>query len=122
MSGFEDGQRVEISGVVRAVTPGQTNCDFEIASGGYRLHVFPKTLTDIDPMTLVGARVRVKGTAAASFNAALRHMVTVAMFVPLPSDFVVEELSPRILSTNRFRPSAASRNTAAISRPACAFM
>jgi signal transduction histidine kinase len=94
MSGFEDGQRVEISGVVRAVTPGQTNCDFEIASGGYRLHVFPKTLTDTDPMTLVGARVRVKGTAAASFNAALRHMVTVAMFVPLPADFVVEETEP----------------------------
>ncbi len=94
MSGFEDGQRVEISGVVRAVTPGQTNCDFEIASGGYRLHVFPKSSTDIDPMTLIGARVRVKGTAAASFNAALRHMVTVAMFVPLPSDFVVEETEP----------------------------
>lgn len=94
MSGFEDGQRVEISGVVRAVTPGQTNWDFEIASGGYRLHAFPKSSTDIDPMTLVGARVRVKGTAAASFNAALRHMVTVAMFVPLPSDFVVEETEP----------------------------
>jgi signal transduction histidine kinase len=91
MSGFEDGQRVEISGIVRAVTPAKTNCDMEIASGGYRVHAFPKTPTDIDPMTLVGARVRVKGTAAASFNAALRHMVTVAMFVPLRSDFIVEE-------------------------------
>jgi signal transduction histidine kinase len=91
MSGFEDGQRVEISGIVRAVAPGKTNFDLEIASGGYRLHVFPKTPIAIDPMSLVGGKVRVKGTAAASFNAALRHMVTVSLFVPLPSDIIVEE-------------------------------
>jgi signal transduction histidine kinase len=94
MSGVEDGQRVEVVGIVRAVTPGPTNTDIALVSGGYRLHVFPKTPTDIDPLSLIGARVRVKGTAAASSNAALRHMLSVVLFVPLRSDFVVEETEP----------------------------
>jgi len=94
MSGVEDGQRVEIVGIVRAVTPAKTNSDVVIASGGYRLHAFPKTPTHLDPMSLIGARVRVKGTVAASFNAALRHMISVVMFVPSHGDFIVEEIEP----------------------------
>ena len=94
MSGVEDGQRVEVVGVVRSVTPAKTNCYEGIASGGYSLHPFPKTQTDNDPMSLVGAKVRVRGTAAASFNAALRHMVSVVLFVPQHQDFIVEELEP----------------------------
>jgi signal transduction histidine kinase len=89
MSGIEDGQRVEVVGVVRSVTPGKLNSDIELVSGGYRFHA--KTPTDIEPLSLIGARVRVKGTAAASFNAALRHMLSVALYVPLRSDFIVEE-------------------------------
>ena len=91
MSGVEDGQRVEIVGIVRAATPGKTNTDLELSSGGYRLHAFPKTPTGIDPQSLVGARVRIRGTAAASFNAELRHMLSVVLFVPLPEDLIVEE-------------------------------
>lgn len=91
MSGIEDGQRVEVVGIVRAVTPGKTNTDLDLAAGGYRLHVFPKTPTNIDPMSLIGARVRVQGTAAASFNAALRHLVSVVLFVPRRADFIVEK-------------------------------
>ena len=91
MSGVEDGQRIEVVGIVRAVIPGKTNLDVDLASGGYRLHVYPKASKDIDPGRLIGARVRVKGTAAALFNAALRHMISVAIFVPLEADFTVEE-------------------------------
>jgi signal transduction histidine kinase len=91
MSGVEDGQRVEVVGIVRSVAPGKSNTDIELASGGYRLHVFPKTPTDIDALTLIGATVRVKGTAAASFNAAVRQMLSVVLFVPQRSDFIVEE-------------------------------
>lgn len=94
MSGAEDGQRVVIEGIVRAVVPGKTNLDVDLASGGYRLHVFPKASPDIDLHELIGARVRVTGTAAASFNAALRQLVSVVLFVPLPSDFVVEKTEP----------------------------
>jgi signal transduction histidine kinase len=91
MSGVEDGQRVEVVGIVRSIAPAKSNTDVELASGGFRLHVFPKTPTDINPLTLIGARVRVKGTAAASFNAPLRQMVSVVLFVPQRSDFIVEE-------------------------------
>src|SRR5262249_35437790 len=66
MSGVEDGQRVEVTGIVRSVAPAKNNTDVELASGGYRLHVFPKTPTDINPSSLIGAKVTVKGTAAAS--------------------------------------------------------
>ena len=92
MSGLEDGQRVEISGIVRAVTPGTENLTVEVASGGNRIRVFPKRLANIDPQSLVGARVRVKGTVAASFNATLRHIMSVVMFVPATNDFVVEQM------------------------------
>jgi len=93
MSGLEDGQRVRISGIVRAVTVLTTALDIEVASGGYRMHVFRHRMpNDIDPEKLVGARVHVSGTVAASFNAALRHLMYVVMFVPQPEDFVVEQL------------------------------
>lgn len=92
MSGLEDGQRIEISGIVRAVTPGTDAMDVEIASGGNRIHVFPRQPAKINPQSLVGAHVRVRGTLAASFNAALRHIMTVVMFVPMTNDFVVEQM------------------------------
>jgi len=91
MSGAEDGQRVEVVGIVRAVMPAGETWDVDLAVGGYRMHVFPQPLAGIEPADLVGTRVRVRGTVAASFNATLRHLITVAMFVPLPGDFVIEE-------------------------------
>jgi signal transduction histidine kinase len=90
MFGAEDGQRVEVSGIVRAIQPGKSNFDLEIASGGYRFHAFPKADPDLDPQKLIGARVRIKGTVAASFNATLRHLISVVLFVPFSSDFSVE--------------------------------
>lgn len=94
MSGVEDGQRVEVAGVVRSVVPAQSNIDVEISCGGFRLHAFPKAPADVDTLALVGARVRVKGTLAATFNAALRHLLSVNLFVPLWSDFIVEQTEP----------------------------
>lgn len=93
MSGAEDGQRVEVVGIVRAVQYGKTNTniDVDIASGGYRLHAFPKTPENLNPQSLIGARVRIRGTVAATFNATLRQRIAVALFVPLKSDFIVEQ-------------------------------
>jgi signal transduction histidine kinase len=39
----------------------------------------------------MGARVRVSGTAAASFNATLRQLITVKIFAPMPEDFIIEK-------------------------------
>lgn len=93
MSGLEDGQRVRIGGIVRSVAVLSTALDIEVASGGNRIHVFRhRTTNDLDPQKLVGARVHVSGTVAASFNAALRHLMYVVMFAPQAEDFVVEQL------------------------------
>jgi len=93
LSGLEDGQRVRIGGIVRSVTVLTTALDIEVASAGNRIHVFRhRTTNDIDAQKLVGARVHVSGTVAASFNAALRHLMYVIMFAPQPEDFVVEQL------------------------------
>jgi signal transduction histidine kinase len=94
MAGAEDSQRVEISGIVRAaqVTNTTSNLDLEIASGAYRFHAFPKMPPGIDPQSLVGARVRLRGTSGAFFNQGQRRLTALKLFMTsLPEDFVVEE-------------------------------
>lgn len=92
MSGLEDGQRVEVSAVVRSVQVGSYRISFELAAGGYRFHAFTPLNLSAGPEALVGATVRVRGTAAASFNAPLRHIRTVVMYVPQPTDFIIDRL------------------------------
>ncbi len=104
MSGGEDGQRVEVSGIVRSAQLGDTKLILELASGGYRFHVFAPGSLNLDPKTLIGATVHVRGTSAASFNAPLRHMLTVAMYVPLASDFIVDHLPDPAISSEPFTP------------------
>jgi signal transduction histidine kinase len=94
MSGLEDGQRVEISGIVRAVKPEQPNMDVEIASAGFRFHVFPRRPADVQPLDLIGATVRVRGTAAVSWNSVTRQLVAVVIFVPQTNDFIVDQMEP----------------------------
>ena len=90
-TGAEDGQRIEISGVVRAVRTSGSKLEVEMVSDGYRLRVYPPIPTAVDVQSLVGAKVRVKGTAAASFNGKLRHFISVVIFVPRQTDFIVEQ-------------------------------
>jgi hypothetical protein len=104
LSGVEDGQRVEVSGVVRSAQRGATKLILEVASGGYRFRAFAPGSISIDPDTLIGAKVRLRGTAAASFNAPLRHILTVAMFIPEPSDFIVDELPGPAIYQDPFTP------------------
>jgi len=67
---------VEIGGIVRAVTPGTTALDIQVASGGNRIHIFSQAANgrrSPKPHRRAGAR---EGVVAASFNreAALRHL------------------------------------------------
>jgi signal transduction histidine kinase len=94
MSGAEDGQRVEISGIVRAAEVSGTRIGVELASGGYRFGAYFPPAPGLDPASLVGARIRLRGTAATGFNAPLRHFVTVTLFAPQPDDFFVQEPAP----------------------------
>lgn len=92
MSGAEDSQRVEVSGIVRAaqISETESNLDLAIASGGYRFHAFPKIPPGMDPESLIGARVRLRGTSGAFFNQVQRRLTALKLFMPLPEDFMVE--------------------------------
>ena len=91
MSGAEDSQRIEISGIVRSAQISGATLEFELVSGGYRIHAFAPIPPGIDPQSLIGARVRLKGTAATAYNAPLRHLVAVDVYVPFLSDCIIEK-------------------------------
>ncbi|HVU25513.1 MAG TPA: sensor histidine kinase [Opitutus sp.] len=87
-AGVEDGWRVEIDGLVRAARPFPGRLELILAIGGYRLEV-RAPLLGIDPASLIGDRVRVRGTTATHYNAALRHLTSVAVYIPAAADFVI---------------------------------
>jgi signal transduction histidine kinase len=91
MSGVEDGQRIEISGIVRNAQVAGNLLQVELFCGGYRVPVFAPMTPGLDAQKLVGARVRVTGTPATAYNAPLRHLIGVDVYVPLVTDFVVEK-------------------------------
>jgi signal transduction histidine kinase len=104
MSGVEDGQRVELSGIVRSAQKGNSKLTLELASSGYRFRAFAPGTLDVDPNTLIGATVRIRGTPAASFKEQLRHILTVAMFVPLESDVIIDHLPDSAIFREPFTP------------------
>lgn len=91
MAGAEDSQRVEITGLVRAVSfaPTRRKLMVEVSLGAYRVRVFPPLPPHLKPDSLIGAKVTVRGTAATSFNVALRQLTAVNLFVPNAEEFVV---------------------------------
>jgi signal transduction histidine kinase len=91
MAGTEDGQRVEISGIVRAVETEGARLRVTIASGGYRLRMYLPIPPGFDFQTIIGATIRARGTAAAEFNAELRHLITMILYIPQAEDFTVEK-------------------------------
>jgi signal transduction histidine kinase len=91
MSGNEDGQRITISGIVRNTQPIGDLLRVELFSGGYRVPVYIPLHSGLDALKLIGARVRVAGTPATTYNAPLRHLISVDVYVPFATDFVVEK-------------------------------
>ena len=97
MSGAEDSQRVEVSGIVRTAEPVGGRISIQIASGGYRFRASFPPSPDVDPQSLVGARVLVRGTAGATFNHGLdlrQSIINVTLFVPEATDIIVEQPAP----------------------------
>ncbi len=92
MAGVEASQRVEIAGLVRSVSyVASQKTMVEMTVGGYRVRVYPKLPSRLNPRSLVAAKVRVRGTAATTFNAARRQLTAVSVIVPTVDDFIVEE-------------------------------
>src|SRR5882757_3781772 len=98
MGGAEDGQRVEVSGVVRSAQTGDAGLELELVSGGYRFRVLSLVSTNLDSNALVGATLRVRGTAAAIFNFPTRQLLNVVMFVPQQSDFIIDQIPDAAVS------------------------
>jgi signal transduction histidine kinase len=91
MEGNEDSQRIEMTGIVRAASTNVDRLGVQLVAGGYRFRAYSPIPPGINPQTLVGARVRVRGTAGVSFNPLLRHFLTIVIYAPSVSDFSVEE-------------------------------
>lgn len=89
MAGIEDSQRVEATGIVRTAVVEGTRLRVTLANAGYRLRVYSPAPADIDVHALIGSQIRVRGTAAAWYNAELRHLITMMLYVPQTADFVV---------------------------------
>src|SRR6266481_4415223 len=98
MSGAEDGNRVEVSGVVRFARKEGELLLLELAGGGYRFRAHPRASTNLVANSLIGATVRVRGTAASSFNRQLRQIIGVNLYTPHESDFIIEHLPGTAIS------------------------
>jgi hypothetical protein len=104
MTGREDSQWVELTGLIRAVhfEPG-TQPMIEMASGGRRLTVLmPPTLQTNLP-GWVDSRVRVRGVCGTWFNK-VRQLFGVRLMAPRPEDIIVEESAPTDVSAQPARP------------------
>lgn len=91
MTGMEDSQRVEISGMVRDARVEGARLTVDLISGGYRFRAYVPATPDVHPQSFIAAQVRVRGTAAESHNRSLRHFISPELYVPTPADFIVEQ-------------------------------
>lgn len=91
MSGAEDSQRIEISGIVRDVRKDGRRLTLDLVTGGYRFRAFVLVATNFQPELLVGAQVRMRGTAAEAHNRSLRQLIAVEIYIPKFEDLTVEQ-------------------------------
>ncbi len=104
MSGAEDSQRIEISGVVRAAWANGNRLRIELVSGGFRLRAFSPIPPNIDPRSLMDAEVLLKGTVGTTYNAPLRHFMMVTLYVPRLEDFRIRQPAPTNLFDQPLSP------------------
>jgi hypothetical protein len=95
LTGQEDSQFVELSGIVRAVRMSATSkqCELDLVSGGERFTVRAKELPVADPQSLVDSTVKVRGVCSTLFNRQ-RQLFGFRVLVALPANVVVEKPAP----------------------------
>ncbi len=91
MSGSEDSQRIEISGLVRDARNDGSRLTMDLVAGGYRFRAYLSVAPGFEPEKLVGAQVRVRGTAAEAHNRSLRQLIAVEVYIPDLADLAVEK-------------------------------
>ncbi|HXB60359.1 MAG TPA: histidine kinase, partial [Candidatus Acidoferrales bacterium] len=91
MSGSEDSQRVQISGIVRDAKLDGQRLTIDLVAGGYRFRAFLPSASGFNPEKLVGAEALVRGTAAEAHNRSLRQLIAIEIYIPDSTDLVVEK-------------------------------
>ena len=91
MSGSEDSQRIEISGIVRDARFEGGRQIIDLVNGGYRFRAFLPGAPAFDLQKLVGAEAQVRGTAAEAHNRSLRQLIAIEIYIPGPADLVIKK-------------------------------
>ncbi len=91
MSGSEDSQRIEISGIIRDARIVGSRLTLDLVTGGYRFRAYLSVAPDFHPEKFIGAQVLVRGTAAEAHKRSLRQLVAVEVYIPNRADLVVEK-------------------------------
>jgi len=91
MSGAEDSQRIEISGVVRDARSDGSRLAIDLLAGGYPFRAYVVVPASFKPQELIGSQVRIRGTAAEAHNRSLRQLIMVEIYIPVLTDLVVEK-------------------------------
>lgn len=107
MAGIEDSQRIEIAGVVRSFYVEAPLTIYELASGGFRLRVYTPEPPSTNSAELIGATVRVRGTASTFYSFELRQLITIELHVPFKSDFIVVKRQSQTPFAEPFLPLSA---------------
>jgi len=92
VSGSEDSQFVELSGIVRSVQFEEETQNYvmDLVSGGERFTAYAKALPVANPGTLVDSTVRVRGVCSTLFNR-LRQLFGFRLLVPRVEDVMIEK-------------------------------
>lgn len=104
VTGREDSQWIEVSGLVRAVfNEPSNNPTLEIVSGGGRLTAFVPSFGKSNPASLVDSQVRIKGVCGSWFNKQ-RQLFGIRLMVPAREDIFVEKEAPTNALVNSAQP------------------
>jgi signal transduction histidine kinase len=107
MSGAEDGQRIELPAIVISAERSQivkSRVRLDLKSGWGRFRAFMPFSTNLPPASLVGATVRIRGTASTSFSRSLRYKISVFVFMPQESDLIVDHFPNPAIWQQPFTP------------------
>jgi signal transduction histidine kinase len=94
MSGAEDSQRIETTGIVRDARVDGSRLTIDLAAGGYRFRAYVAVPAGFQYEKLIGSRVRIRGTAAEAHNRSLRQLIIVEIYIPVLDDLVIEKPEP----------------------------
>jgi hypothetical protein len=95
LTGQEDSQFVELSGIVRSVRVNAESrqCEMDLVSGGERFTVRAGELPEALTSTLVDSKVKVRGVCSTLFNRQ-RQLFGFRLLVASPANVVVEQPAP----------------------------